>query len=1039
MQAGAATAGVAAIKEHGGLTFCQAEFDHHAKVGMPRSATLGGFVDHVLAVEDMPTALLEYLHHRTSSDAATGPDGIRQDLPRHLPTICAVLHARLGHDFSQYKTGTLMRRIQRRMHVLHVDGVPAYVELLRAQPHEAELLFHEILISVTRFFRNPAAFSALETQVFPGLLANPRNADPIRVWVAGCATGEEAYSTAILLRESLVRAESNRPVQIFATDIDELAIQTARAGLYPAAIAADLSPERLERHFVKEDDHYRVAKAIREMCLFSVHDIARDPPFSKLDLVSCRNLLIYFTPELQHRVFATFHYALRPDGHLLLGTSESVAGQSRLFAPVDKRQRLYLRRDTATSFPPVSVSRSPKHSMPARRALRPADSDIDRGAARAIARYAPAYLVVDRHHEILRFSGQTGRYLEPAAGAASLNLFQLLHTDLRAVVRAALNQATETGARALREKVTIMVGEQHAAVTVIVEHLPEPGGKGEFFLVAFQDVRAAPAADQTVPSEGNGQDRDTASDALTRELLEIRERLRNTTEELEASNEELQSTNEEYLSVNEELQSANEELETSKEELQSVNEELQTINAELNIRNDNLARSNSDLANLFDSTSIATLFLDKALRIRRFTPRLLKIFKLREGDEGRPIGDIVSRLTNGGLGQDVQKVLRTLIPIEREVTITDDAVSYLMQVRPYRDINDIIDGTVITFVDISERKQHERARALLAAIVESSQDAIISSDLQGAITSWNMGAETLCGCVAAEAIGQPISVLLAGCLPADWPHMTATLERGERIARFETVRATKEGRKFDVSITISPVREADGQLVGASVVMRDISQRKAAEHKTTLLLGELDHRVKNILAIVSALVTQMQKAGLPPEVFAAELRGRIQSIAQAHGLLSKTERGSMALGAILETELAPYHRPEGDIILTGPDVDLTPRAGLAVALAVHELATNAAKYGSLSLASGRLTVIWKVEEGDQPRLMLTWTETGGPPAHPPTKRGFGTTLIEQALAMGFDAVVERQFPESGLRCTIAIPLTDDVGRVRQATNTHGNA
>ncbi|CAH2603032.1 PAS domain S-box protein [Rhodovastum atsumiense] len=1032
--------GVAAIKEHGGLTLSQAEFDHHAKSGMPRSAALGGFVDHVLAVEDMPAALLEYLHHRANSDAAKGPDGIRQDLPGHLTTICAVLHARLGHDFSQYKVGTLMRRIQRRMHVLHADEVPAYVELLRTQPNEADLLFHEILISVTRFFRDPPAFGALETQVLSGLLTNPGTADPVRVWVAGCATGEEAYSIAILLREGLLRTASNRPVQIFATDMDELAIQTARAGLYPTTIAADLSPERLEQHFVKEDGHYRVAKTIREMCLFSVHDIARDPPFSKIDLVSCRNMLIYFTPELQHRIFATFHYALRPGGHLLLGTSESIAVQSRLFAPVDKRQRLYLRRDTAASFPPVSVSRSPEHLMPAKRAPRPADSDIDRRAARAIARYAPAYLVVDRHHEILRFSGQTGKYLEPAAGAASLNLFQLLHTDLRPVVRAALNQATETESRVLRDGVTIMAGGQHVALTVIVEPLPDPTGKGGLFLVAFQEAPAAPVSARTAPADERGQDRDTAADALMQELLETRERLRNTTEELEAANEELQSSNEEYLSVNEELQSTNEELETSKEELQSVNEELQTINAELNIRNDTLARSNSDLANLFDSTSIATLFLDKDLRIRRFTPRLLEIFKLREGDEGRPISDIVSRLANGGLGQDVQQVLRSLIPIEREVTIADDAVSYLMQVRPYRDINDVIDGTVITFVDISERKRHERARARLAAIVESSQDAILSTDLDGTITSWNPGAEMLCGYTAAEAIGQPLSVLLAGSLPADWPHMMARLEKGEPIAGFESVRTTKGGRTFDVSITISPVREVNGKLGGASVVMRDISERKAAEHKTTLLLGELDHRVKNILAIVSSLVTQMQKAGLPPEVFAAELRGRIQSIAQAHGLLSKAERDGMSLGTILKTELAPYHRPEGDITLAGPDIGLTPKAGLAVALAVHELATNAAKYGALSLASGHLAVIWKVEDdGDRPRLLLTWTEAGGPPVQPPAKRGFGTTLIERALTMGFDAVVRREFPESGLRCAIEIPLTEDVGKVRRAADTGGTS
>ena len=350
--------GVAAIKEHGGLTLSQAEFDHQAKSGMPQSAVAGGFVDHVLAVEAMPAALLEYRDHRTISDAAKGPDGIRQDLPDHLATICAVLHGRLGRDFSQYKSGTLLRRIQRRMHVLQTDDVAAYIEQLRTLPHEAELLFRELLISVTRFFRDPEAFAALETKTIPELLTEPAGSEPIRVWVAGCATGEEAYSVAILLKEGLARSGTRRPVQIFATDIDDRAIEVARAGLYPAAIAADLSTERLEQNFTREDGNYRVAKSLREMFLFSTHDLVKDPPFSRLDLVSCRNLLIYFDPPLQQRVLATFHYALRPGRHLFLGPSEGVLAQPRLFAPLDKRHRLFVRQDTPARLPAFPFARA---------------------------------------------------------------------------------------------------------------------------------------------------------------------------------------------------------------------------------------------------------------------------------------------------------------------------------------------------------------------------------------------------------------------------------------------------------------------------------------------------------------------------------------------------------------------------------------------------------------------------------------------------------------------------------------------------------
>ncbi len=1032
--------GIAAIKEHGGLTLSQAEFDHHAKSGMPQSAASGGFVDHVLPVGDMAAALLNYRDHRAICDAAKGPDGIRQDLPSHLATICAVLHSRLGRDFSQYKSGTLMRRIQRRMHVHQTDEVPAYIEQLRALPHEADLLFRELLISVTRFFRDREAFEALEARIVPDLMADPRSVEPIRVWVAGCATGEEAYSIAILLKEGLARSECRCPVQIFATDVDDRAIAFARAGLYPGTIVSDLSADRLERNFVKEDGSYRVAKDIREMCLFSTHDLVKDPPFSKLDLVSCRNLLIYFEPQLQQRVIVTFHYALRPGRHLLLGPSESIAAQSHLFAPFDKRHRLYARRDTTASFPPFSLSRSAEDKALVKRAGLPASDDIDRRAARAIARYAPAYLVVDRQHDILRFSGQTAKYIEPVMGVASLHLFSLLHRDLRTMVRAALKEAAATGERVLHEAVSFEAGEQYEAVNLIVEPLPgaETGG---LFVVAFQEVGPAAPAVREPAAPGMHDRNGDAAEALSREVQGTKERLRNVTEELEAANEELQSSNEEYLSVNEELQSANEELETSKEELQSLNEELQTINAELNNRNDSLVRSNSDLANLFDSTSIATLFLDNDLRIRRFTPRLLEIFKVREGDEGRPIGDIVTHLTrDGGLGRDVRQVLRTLAPVEREVAVAEGGMSYLMQVRPYRDLNNVIDGAVITFVDISERKKHEQARARLAAIVESSQDAIISHDLDGIVTSWNAGAEQLLGTPASKAIGQSMPKLLEAAEPAGWPDMLSRLRGGERIAHFECARTAQDGRSVDISVTVSPVREGDGRIVGASLVARDISERKAAEQKAALLLGELDHRVKNILAIVSAVVSQTLKTSTSPEAFAVEVKGRIQAIAKAHSLLTQSGQGEMLLRAIVATELAPYDRGAGNIVVTGGDVALTPKAGLALAMAVHELASNAAKYGALSTTAGHLTVAWDVtEDAGQRALTLAWTECGGPAVQPPTRRGFGTVLIERTLTHELDAEVKQEFLAAGLCCSVAMPLTEEVGRVRVAGEPRGTS
>lgn len=656
--------------------------------------------------------------------------------------------------------------------------------------------------------------------------------------------------------------------------------------------------------------------------------------------------------------------------------------------------------------------------------------DIDRRAARVIARYAPAFLVVNRHYDILRFSGQTAKYLEPTSGAASLHLFNLLHPELRVATRAALKEAETTGERVLHEGLCLEASEPNGAINLIVEPIPD-AEEGDMFVVAFQETGTAAAVSRTVAARGlEKEDDEGQTQALGRELQIMRERLRNVTEELQSANEELQSSNEEFVSVNEELQSANEELETSKEEMQSLNEELQTINAELNHRNDSLVSLNSDLANLIDSTSIAILFLDNKLRIRRFTPRVLDIFKIREGDEGRPISDIATRLTDDNLGDELDRVLRTLVPVEREVTLAEGSMSYLMQIRPYRNQNNLIDGAVLAFVDLSERKKHEKARARLAAIVNSSQDAIISKDLAGVVTSWNEGAEKLYGYTAAEAIGKRLPLLLRENLPDRWPLLIARMMQGEPIAQFDSSWTAKDGRQVEVSMTLSPVRASDGAIAGASVMARDISERKAAERRAALLLAELDHRVKNILAIVSAVVSQTLKANLPPVVFADEVEGRLKAIAKAHSLLTTSGHGEVSLRDILMTELAPYDRGDGKLAIAGPDIWLTPKAGLTLALAIHELASNAVKHGALSIPSGRLKVEWDITGSAQSvALTLAWLETRGPAVAEPVKRGFGTVLIERTLSHEMDAEVNRSFPAEGHRCSITIPLTTQLGRV----------
>lgn len=1016
------TLGIEAIKEAGGLTLSEAAFDHRAKFGMPQSAATGGFVDYVLQPQEMPARLLEYRDFKKMGNHGL-PGSVGTEQANHLVTICSVLNSRLGRDFGQYKSSTLTRRVRRRMQVLHIDDPNDYVVQLRQLPNEPELLFREILIGVTRFFRDAAMFAALAETILPDVVANGRPDEPIRVWVAGCATGEEAYSLAILFKEALVQADSSRKVTIFATDVDDRAVTIARAGVYSDTIEADITAARLEQNFLKEGQRYRIAKHIRDMCVFSTHDLVKDPPFSKLDMVSCRNLLIYFEAALQQRVIATFHYGLKTNGFLWLGPSETIAASRQLFKAIDKRSRIFRRIDVVAEIP-RAPSRSRMTTASPNRRNAEADS-IDAQATRMMAQYAPAYIVFDGQHEIQRFSGPVAKFMEPVSGGASLNLFRMLHTQLRAPVRSLVRRALQEQ-RSTHEHASFDIAGQTHIINLIAEPMAEAIGGQPCMLLAFQELM--PNALVNFPEKS---EHGVASvDVEHSELIAAREKLQTVTEELETANEELQSSNEEFQSVNEELHSTVEELETSKEELQSINEELQTVNAELNNRADSLVRTNSDLANLFDSTSIATLFLDNGSHIRRFTPTITEIFNIREGDEGRLISDFASRLAGSALTQDIATVLRDLGSLEREAQSNDGTATYLVRVKPYRDLNNVIDGVVITVIDISERRHLERDRAHLAAIVASSQDAIISHDLDGNITSWNSGAQTIYGYTADDIIGQPMSTLLDDIQVNEWPDNLARLRRGETIKDIDISRVTKDHRVIYVSVTISPLRDLAGEIIGASAVERDIAERKIAEEHAEMLRAELDHRVKNILAVVSSVVTQTLKAdGSTVEAARAAVEGRIQAISRAHGLLTEFGGVEGSLRELVTTELQPY-RQRQNVTMSGDNVVLSSRANLSMALAVHELATNSAKYGALSTDKGHLDVTWRVTEtSGKPTLEIMWLESNGPPVVAPTRRGFGTKLIEQSLTRGLKAKVNREFLEAGVRCHIVIPLTADVGRV----------
>ena len=704
--------GLKTVKEHGGFTLAQAGFDHAAMSGMPESAVATGLVDEVLPAEDMPAKLLEYRSHLSKVAAHKDGEGTRLDATRYLAQISALLRVRVGHDFSKYKEKTLIRRIQRRMQVLQIDSVSAYLARLKEDPRQVELLFRELLIGVTQFFRDPNAFSALETTVIPKLLENASAEDQVRIWVPGCATGEEVYSIAILVKEALARRDAPPLVQIFGTDIDEHAIALARSGRYRKTTG--MSAERLARWFAEEGEEYCPIKAIREMCVFSIHSVVKDPPFSKLELISCRNLLIYLGADLQDRILKTFHYALRPNGILFLGPSESVTRQSRLFRTLDKSHRIFQRLPADAALPELSSVPAPttvRHGVAAPAA--PGGSDkIERIAKRIAAKYSPAYLVVDQHDRIVRFSGgDAGLYLEPAAGAPSFNLFDMLHKSLRPVVRSALQSALATKQPVIHDEVPVRIDGQRRSVTVIVEPIGDRGGDDSgLTVVVLQSARTRP---RHRVSGAFSEVESTGIETLEHELRETKTQLQSTIDDLETANEEMKSATEEYQSVNEELQSANEELETSKEEMQSVNEELQTINSELASKNEALTRTNSDVKNFLESTQIATIFLDNNLRIKRFTPGMADIMRLREGDRGRPVTDIVVALNYPNLAHDVRAVLRTLSIVEKEVQLKDERITFLMRIRPYRTMDNVIDGVVITFVDMTEQRRSQDHRQIL--------------------------------------------------------------------------------------------------------------------------------------------------------------------------------------------------------------------------------------------------------------------------------------------------------------------------------------
>ena len=896
---GDGTLGVKAVKERGGLTMAQVSDGYGPRhPSMPNSAISTGYVDFALPVDQMGPKLAQFAQMVAEDggkpSAAIGGEGVQTE-------ISAIIRSQLGHDFAGYKPKTFFRRVQRRMHVVQTDDWSAYIEHLKADADEVEALFRDLLINVTNFFRDADAFNALRKIVIPKLFEGRDANDVVRIWTPGCATGEETYSVAILLREHMETLKVVPRVQIFATDIDETALGVARAGRYPEALLHSVSAERIERFFTSEGASFTVKKAVRDLCIFSPHNILRDPPFSQLDLVSCRNLLIYFGAKMQEEALPTFHHSLREGGYLFLGLSETIGKFANLFEVIDKKHRIFRAKLDVTGSPrlPLAVRQRRELTAPDRARLSP--TTVTTGVtlrrsleAQVLERYAPAHLLVNREGDIIHFSVRTNRYLELAPGAPTRKLMALARKSLRLDLRAAFSEAVEAGARVCRDSVPVMSNDGHLQmVRITVEPLLERRDGAPLYVVVFADqgppLSPEAARDRLPDAESR------ASVLVERELHETKERLQSLIEEYETSVEELRSSNEELVSVNEEMQSSNEELEASKEELQSLNEELNTVNAELNAKIDALDSAKSDLEHLFESTQIPTVFLDRHLVIRSYTPSVKDLFNILPSDVGRPLTDLNSRLPLPGFLDDIGAVFASGEPLERDVFHPDAGKHFNLRIAPYRVVDRRAEGVVVTFTDVT------------------------------------------------------------------------------RLAN--------------------------------------------AQSHQQVLIAELNHRVKNMLMIVIGIAQQTHKSAATPQAFLAAFIGRLRAMARSYELLSRENWTESPLEELVRTELSPFGVER--FTLAGPPIRLKPKQALSMGMILHELATNAGKYGALSGSTGIVSVEWCTTG---PELCLQWEESGGPARPSAERRGFGLTLIERETSynLGGEAVVK--FEPSGVHAHIKFSL-----------------
>ena len=828
------TVGVQAIKGEGGMVLAQttasAEFD-----GMPSSAIATGVVDYALPPAEMPAKLMAYVASAFGQLPRNDPEPAPQ-AESALNKIFILLRAQTGHDFSQYKPGTIQRRIQRRMALHQIEKLENYVKFFQQTPSEATALFRDLLIGVTHFFRDSEVFQLLADQVIPQLFDGKSAGAPVRLWVAGCATGEEAYSLAILLAEQMETLKQGYKIQVFATDIDDHAIATARAGRYPAGIALNVSPERLARFFTVESDGYRINKNIRDLLVFSEQDVLKDPPFSKIDLISCRNLLIYLGVDLQKKLIPLFHYALNPNGILMLGTSEGIGEFGDRFTMLDRKAKVYRRKQYGTDPPLAQTTTFHAPRAPAQPEAETKPSPPPRDPLRELTeqallqQFVAVGALVKSDGEILYLHGHTGMFLEPPPGKMGpSNVLKMAREGLLSVLTTSLRKAagTKEVVRATRVRVKTNVHFTTANLTIrpvttnLTTATEEP-----LYLVILEEVPESADSEPLAVSNQPPVSTEARVAAMEHELRAKDDYLQILQEELESSTEELKSSNEEMQSVNEELQSTNEELETAKEEMQSVNEELSTVNNELQNKVSGLARASNDMSNLLAGTGIGTLFVDFQLRILRFTPAVTDIINLIPSDVGRPVAHIVSNLIGYDcLVADVQAVLDTLVPKAVDVRTTLGKW-FTLRIKPYRTLENTIEGAVINFIDITERHQieedlhHANELARLAVVVRDAHDAITVQDLTGRTIAWNPGAVRLYGWSESEALLHNVQDRIPPDLREGALATLARLSKAEILEPYRTQRLNKAGAVLEVSIISTALMNEAGQLYAIATTER---------------------------------------------------------------------------------------------------------------------------------------------------------------------------------------------------------------------------